>query len=77
MRSRRDIVQLGNVSRRFGRHADGYKVIVVNLGYFSAKNTGILSCKTDKWFALCDIIHKFRCSRPEMLYGNNIRGGIG
>ena len=36
MRSRRDIVQLGNVSRGFGRHADGQKVIVVNLGYFSA-----------------------------------------
>ena len=35
MRSRRDIVQLGNVSRGFGRHADGWKVIVVNLGYFS------------------------------------------
>ena len=35
MRSRRDIVQLGNASREFGRHADGWKVIVVNLGYFS------------------------------------------
>ena len=35
-RSRRDIVQLGNVSRGLGRHADGEKVIVVNLGYFSA-----------------------------------------
>ena len=34
--SRRDIAQLGNVSRGFGRHADGYKIIVVNLGYFSA-----------------------------------------
>ena len=42
MRSRRDIVQLNNVSRLFGRHADGYKVIVVNLGYFIAYNTGIL-----------------------------------
>ena len=36
MRSGRDIVQLGNVSREFGRHADGEKVIVVDLGYFSA-----------------------------------------
>ena len=36
MRSRRGIVQLGNVSREFGRHADRYKVIVVNLGYSSA-----------------------------------------
>ena len=36
MRSRRDIVQLGNVSRGFDRHADGQKVIVVNLGYFIA-----------------------------------------
>ena len=35
MRSRRDIVHLGNVSRQFCRHADGKKVIVVNLGYFS------------------------------------------
>ena len=31
-----EVVQLGNVSRGFGRHADGQKVIVVNLGYFSA-----------------------------------------
>ena len=31
-----EVVQLGNVSRGFGRHADGYQVIVVNLGYFSA-----------------------------------------
>ena len=30
------MVQLGDVSREFGRHADGQKVIVVNLGYFSA-----------------------------------------
>ena len=36
MRSRRDIVQLGNVSRWFVCHADGKKVMVVNLGYFSA-----------------------------------------
>ena len=35
-RSRRDLVQLGNVSRGFGRHANGQKVIVVNLGNFSA-----------------------------------------
>ena len=69
-------MQLGNVSRGFGGHADGQKVIVVNLGYFSAENTGILSYTTDKWFPLCDIIHKFRSSRPEMLYDNNIRGGI-
>ena len=73
MRSRRDIVQLGNVSMGFGRHADRQKVIVVNLGYFSA---GILAYKTDKWFPLCDIIHKFRSSRPEMLCDNNIWGGI-
>ena len=31
-----EMVQLGDVSREFGRHADGQKVIVVNLGYFSA-----------------------------------------
>ena len=36
MRLRKDIVQLGNVSRGFGRHADEWKVIVINLGYFSA-----------------------------------------
>ena len=35
MRSRRDIVQLGNVGRGFGRHADEQKVKVVNLRYFS------------------------------------------
>ena len=31
-----EVVQLGNVSRGFGRHAGLQKVIVVNLGYFSA-----------------------------------------
>ena len=31
-----DVMQLGNVSSGFGHHADGQKVIVVNLGYFSA-----------------------------------------
>ena len=38
MRSRRGsaVRQCENVSRGFGRHADGQKVIVVNLGYFSA-----------------------------------------
>ena len=30
------VVQLANLSKGFGRHADRYKVIVVNLGYFSA-----------------------------------------
>ena len=30
------VKKLGNASRGFGRHADGQKVIVVNLGYFSA-----------------------------------------
>ena len=39
--------------------------MVVNLGYFSAENTGILPYKTDKWFPLCDIMHKFRSNRPE------------
>ena len=36
-----EVVQLGNVSTRFDRHADGQKVTVVNLGYFSAYNAGI------------------------------------
>ena len=31
-----EVVQLGDVSRGFDRHSDGQKVIVVNLGYFSA-----------------------------------------
>ena len=31
-----EAVQLGDVSRGFDRHSDGQKVIVVNLGYFSA-----------------------------------------
>ena len=31
-----EVVQLGDVSRGFGRHADWQKVIVLNLGYFSA-----------------------------------------
>ena len=31
-----EVVQLGDVIRGFGRHADGQKVIAVNLGYFSA-----------------------------------------
>ena len=52
-----EMVQLGNVSRKFGRHAGGQKVIVVNLGYFSAQNTGILSYETDTWFPLCDILY--------------------
>ena len=30
-----EAVQLGDVSRGFGRHANRQKVIVVNLGYFS------------------------------------------
>ena len=38
-----EVVQLGNVRRGFDCHADRQKVIVVNLGYFSAENTGILS----------------------------------
>ena len=63
-----NVVQLGDMSRGFGRHADGQKVIVVNLRYISAQNTGILSYKTDKWFPLCDVIHKFRSSRPEVLH---------
>ena len=40
MRSRRDIVQLGNVSRRFGRHSDGWKVIVANLFYHTRQISG-------------------------------------
>ena len=31
-----EVVQLGDVSREFGRHVDGQKVLAVNLGYFSA-----------------------------------------
>ena len=31
-----EVVQFGDVSRGFGRHTDGQKVIVVNLGNFSA-----------------------------------------
>ena len=31
-----EVVQLVNVGKGFGRHADRQKVIVVNLGYFSA-----------------------------------------
>ena len=31
-----EVVQFGDASRGFGRRADGQKVIVVNLGYFSA-----------------------------------------
>ena len=30
-----EVVQLGDVSRGFDRHADGQKVTVVNLGHFS------------------------------------------
>ena len=45
-----ELVQLGDVSIGFGRHADGQKVLVVNLEYFNAYNTGILSYNTDKWF---------------------------
>ena len=41
-------MQLGDVSIGFGRHADGQKVLVVNLEYFNAYNTGILSYNTDK-----------------------------
>ena len=37
---RRDIVQLGNVSRGFDRHADGWKVIVVNLFYHTRQTSG-------------------------------------
>ena len=59
---REEVKQLGNVSIGFGCHAVGQKVIAVNLRYFSAYNTGILSYKTDKWFPLCDIIHKFKSS---------------
>ena len=33
---REEAVQLGDVSRGFGRHCDGQKVMVVNLSYFSA-----------------------------------------
>ena len=33
--SQEEIVQLGDVIRGFSSHIDGYKVIVVNLGYFS------------------------------------------
>ena len=54
-----EVVQLEDVSRGFGRHADGT----------------MLSYKTDKWFPMCDITHKFRNGRPEVLYNNNIRGG--
>ena len=43
-----EVVQLGDVTRGFGRYADWEKVIVVNLGYFSAWNKGILSYMTDK-----------------------------
>ena len=71
-----EVVQLGDVSRGFSRHADRWKVIVVNLGYFSAWNTGILSYKIDKSFPLCDITHKFRSSRPEVLCNNNIQDEI-
>ena len=52
---REEVKQLGNVSIGFGCHAVGQKVIAVNLRYFSAYNTGILSYKTDKWFPLSDI----------------------
>ena len=31
-----EVVQLGDISKGFGHHADGQKVIVVNLGYYSA-----------------------------------------
>ena len=31
-----EVVQLGDVSKGFGRQADGEKVIIINLGYFSA-----------------------------------------
>ena len=31
--SQEEVVQLGHVSRGFGCHADGYKVIIVNLSY--------------------------------------------
>ena len=33
---REEAVKLGDVSRGFGRHCDGQKVMVVNLSYFSA-----------------------------------------
>ena len=33
-----EVVQLGEVSRGFGRHADGQKVIAVNRGYFIPQN---------------------------------------
>ena len=56
---REEVKQLGNVSIGFGCHAVGEKVIAVNLRYFSAYNTGILSYKTDP---LCDIIHKSKSS---------------
>ena len=52
-----EVVQLGDVSRGFGFHADKYKVIVVNLRYFSVQNPVILPYKTSKWFLLCDIIN--------------------
>ena len=51
----KEVVQLGHTSRRISRLAAGKKVIIVNLRYFSAWNTGILSYKTDQYFNLCDI----------------------
>ena len=31
-----EVMQLGDVSRKLGRHVDGEKVVIVNLEYLSA-----------------------------------------
>lgn len=42
-----EAAQLGDMSRRFDRHADRKKVVIANSGYFSALDTDILSYRTN------------------------------